>query len=261
MASSPTNAGAAEEPEPEPGPLTSAPSSTFAAAASYDPREFQAPHPDDRGGAGGGGEPTKAKKLHGGAKGKGKGKGGAKAKDDDTHRCGNCDAPDAKSKCMRCCVEYYCGRECQKVSATMAPAGAHSSLMLTIMLALMPSDAPMAARGEARQRHHEALRDGSAWRNDTFLSHQHIPGTPAVAHPPGALEVRRAQEGLPRLRPRRRRPRTAEAALQGGVRGGQVHDLPRAAAQANHPAVRAFVLHGVRGGAAGEGRVGQLSPL
>jgi hypothetical protein len=70
---------------------------------------------------GGGGEPTKLKKLHGGAKAKGKSKGGAKAKDDDTHRCGNCDAPDAKSKCMRCCVEYYCSRECQKVSEGASP--------------------------------------------------------------------------------------------------------------------------------------------
>ena len=123
--------------------------------------------------------------------------------------------------------------------------------MLTIMLALMPSDAPMAARGEARQRHHEALRNGSAWRNDTFLSHQHIPGTPAVAHPPGALEVRRAQEGLPRLRPRRRRPLAAAPALRVGLRGRPVPHLSRAAARAHHAAVRPRVLHGVRDGAAG----------
>ena len=46
--SSGNNLGAAEEPEPEPGP----PSGPFAAAAAapYDPREYQPPHPDDRGG-------------------------------------------------------------------------------------------------------------------------------------------------------------------------------------------------------------------
>ena len=61
------------------------------------------------------------KKGHGAtAKGDGKGgggEGGAKGppKDDGTHRCGNCDAPDAKSKCKGCGVEYYCNRECQTV--------------------------------------------------------------------------------------------------------------------------------------------------
>ena len=114
MASS-SNKGAAEEPEPEPGPPSPSPSFA-AAAASYDPREYQPAHPDDRGGDG------KPAKKGGGAKGKAKGKDGADGKgkgegndDNGTHRCGNCDAPDAKSKCKGCGVEYYCNRECQTV--------------------------------------------------------------------------------------------------------------------------------------------------
>ena len=119
MASSRSNAstpgnGAAEEPEPQPG--ESSPSTT---PASYDPREYQPAHPDDRGGGAGGGKKAAAKK---GAKAKGKGEGSAEGKakgdeddDDGTHRCGNCDAPDAKSKCKGCGVEYYCNRACQTV--------------------------------------------------------------------------------------------------------------------------------------------------
>ena len=109
MASNNSGKGAAEEPEPEPGPPSPSPSpSSSAAAAPYDPREYQPPHPDDRGG--GGGKATKK-----GAKGKAKGEIGKKGKYDGTHRCGNCDAPDAKSKCKGCGVEYYCNRECQTV--------------------------------------------------------------------------------------------------------------------------------------------------
>ena len=121
MASAASNSnsgkGAAEEPEPEPGPpIPSLSSSSSAAAAPYDPREYQPPHPGDRGG-----KPTK--KMWGGATAKGKGggedKGGAKGppKEDGTHRCGNCDAPDAKRKCKGCGVEYYCNRECQTVGS------------------------------------------------------------------------------------------------------------------------------------------------
>ena len=107
-----TGKGAAEEPEPEPDP---APSATAAAAATaaYDPREYQPPHPADRGG-----KPSK-KKGDGAtakAKGDGEGEGGESgAKGDGTHRCGNCDEPDAKRKCKGCGVEYYCNRECQTV--------------------------------------------------------------------------------------------------------------------------------------------------
>ena len=113
MASSPRDStagkGAAEEPEPEPDPP-----SNSSAPASYDPRDYQPPHPDDR--AGGDGKPTqKGGKGPGSAKGKGKGK-------DGTHRCGNCDAPDAKRKCMGCGVERYCGEECQKVRAVRCVA-------------------------------------------------------------------------------------------------------------------------------------------
>ena len=96
--------GAAEESEP--GPAASA-----AATASYDPRDYQPPHPDDRAGADG-----KATKKGAGGKAKpSKGKEvGAKGKED-THRCANCDAPGAKMKCGRCGVERYCDRDCQKV--------------------------------------------------------------------------------------------------------------------------------------------------
>ena len=111
--SSSSDKGAAAKPEPEPGPPSSKLSSS-SAPASYDPRVYQPPHPDDRadGGDGGGNKPTKKK-------GKGKGKGSAKGKgeDDGTHRCGNCDAPDAKCTCKGCGVERYCGKECQAVRA------------------------------------------------------------------------------------------------------------------------------------------------
>ena len=70
MASEESEKGAAEEPEPGP-PSGSTP-------ASYDPRVYQLPHPDDRGD----GTPTK---KGGGSKGRGKGKGKG---GDGTHRCG-----------------------------------------------------------------------------------------------------------------------------------------------------------------------------
>jgi len=99
MASSGTTAGkgAAEEPEPEPGP----PANSSSAPASYNPRDYQPAHPDDREGGGDGKPATKGGK--------------SKGKDDGAHRCGNCDAPDAKRKCKGCGVEYYCNRECQTV--------------------------------------------------------------------------------------------------------------------------------------------------
>ena len=39
-----------------------------------------------------------------------------KGKDDGSHRCANCDKPGAKKKCGRCGVEWYCDRNCQRVS-------------------------------------------------------------------------------------------------------------------------------------------------
>ena len=109
--------GAAGEPEPEPDDA----SSTLA-ASSYDPTIYQRPHPDDRGGGGGG--------KKGGATTKARGKGAAaptdkdkdkegksgKAKEDGGHRCANCDKPGAAKKCRRCGVEWYCDRNCQRVS-------------------------------------------------------------------------------------------------------------------------------------------------
>ena len=74
--------------------------------------------------------PNRKGEAEGKGKGKSKGKSMGKSKvadgaegklkanaedDGDSHRCGNCDAPDAKSKCKGCGVEYYCNRECQTV--------------------------------------------------------------------------------------------------------------------------------------------------
>ena len=104
--------GAAEEPEPEPDGASSSPPS----AASYDPSVYQPPHPDDRGGKKKKSALTKPR-TKATKTAKSKTEDTAKGKDDDdgSHRCANCDKPDAKSKCGRCGVEWYCGRECQKV--------------------------------------------------------------------------------------------------------------------------------------------------
>ena len=88
---------AAEEPEP--------------VRPMYDPHVYQAPHPDDRGDwytCMEGQAPDATSK--GKAKGKSKGKGR-----DETHRCGNCGAPDTTIKCMSCGVEHYCSNNCQAV--------------------------------------------------------------------------------------------------------------------------------------------------
>ena len=104
--------GASEEPEPGPDDASSS-----TAAASYDPADYQKPHPDDRGGAGG--KKVGATKPRGKAKvaptdkakDKGKGKKG-KA----TGRCGNCDAEGAVLRCAQCGTEVYCDVNCQRVS-------------------------------------------------------------------------------------------------------------------------------------------------
>ena len=103
--------GAAEEPEPERSNTSSS-----AATASYDPSDYQKPHPDDR--SGGDGKKGGATKPRGKAKAaptdKAKDTSG-KGEDDGSHRCANCDKPGATKKCGRCGVEWYCDRNCQKV--------------------------------------------------------------------------------------------------------------------------------------------------
>ena len=111
--------GAAEAHEHEQNGASSPPPP----AASYEPPIYQPPHPDDRDGSGGDGKKKKKKsattksgtKLTKTAKGKTEDTAKGKEDDDGSHRCANCDKPDAKSKCGRCGVEWYCGRECQKV--------------------------------------------------------------------------------------------------------------------------------------------------
>ena len=95
------NKGAAEEPEPPPSPSPS--------SASYDPREFQPPHPDDRDNDG---LPSKV------TKGNATTEGGAKGKDKDGVKvCGWCEKEGAPLRCAQCKSEWYCDKECQKVSA------------------------------------------------------------------------------------------------------------------------------------------------
>ena len=103
-----TGTGGAAEPEPEP-PRATQP------AATYNVRDYQNP---DAGAAQDLAKPSKGKSKAKGKAGEGEGQGEGRAKgdeDDGAHRCGNCDAPDAKSKCKGCGVGYYCNRECQKV--------------------------------------------------------------------------------------------------------------------------------------------------
>ena len=96
--------GAADKPESEPDDASSS-----LAASSYDPTIYQRPHPDDRA-DGGGGKSAAVTKADGKTKDKGKGKA------DGGHRCANCDKPGATKKCGRCGVEWYCDRNCQRVS-------------------------------------------------------------------------------------------------------------------------------------------------
>ena len=105
------NKGAAEEPEPPPSP-------SLSSAASYDPREYQPPHPDDRDNDGLPSKVTKGKDTtEGGTKDK---QGAAKGKGaKDPTRCSNCDAKGAVRKCKRCGVEAYCSEECQRVSVVV----------------------------------------------------------------------------------------------------------------------------------------------
>ena len=111
--------GAAEEPEPEPQPDDASPST---AAASYDPADYQKPHPDDRGGGGKKGVATKPRglaKVAPADKARGEDTdGSAKAKSPlSLDHCGNCGVEsDELRKCKQCGVVAYCGEACQKVS-------------------------------------------------------------------------------------------------------------------------------------------------
>ena len=90
--------GVAERPEPEPDYASS---SSATGAASYDPADYQRPHPDDRGGGSGYGKGV-ATKAHGKSKSKSK----AKGSNDGSQRCANCDSPGATAKCGCCGVEW-----------------------------------------------------------------------------------------------------------------------------------------------------------
>ena len=118
--------GAAEEPEPE---LSNASSS--GSRASYDPADYQKPHPDDRGG----GEPA-TKPC-----GKAKNAPTNKARSEDTHgsaktksplsldHCGNCGVEsDELRKCKLCGAVAYCGEACQKVSRQRRAASNRGAL-------------------------------------------------------------------------------------------------------------------------------------
>ena len=100
--------GAAEEPEPEPGDASA---SSASSAVSYNPHEYQLPHPDDR-------DPTKATKGKKATKGGAKSGAGAKGEKSRAAlgRCGNCDAEGAVKKCTQCGTEVYCNKDCQRVS-------------------------------------------------------------------------------------------------------------------------------------------------
>ena len=218
--------------QPPPAVATAAaaaedPTPAIAAAGQYDPREFQNPHPDDAttatGAATTAGRSKTAKTKVGKAAKKGGGKGDA-----DGEPCSNCGTLGASRKCSQCRQTQYCGEECFKVRER-ARTGGRARAVHSAHLIIIPP-----------------------------LSESTTPTTPTQ---PGTLEVRRAQEGLCGVCPGGRRPGAAGPAVQEGGRGGAVPDLPRAAARAHDAAVRSRVLHGVRGGAAVEGRVGDMPAM
>ena len=171
-------------------------------------------------------------------------KGGGKTKGKQTAdiKCANCGSP-ASQRCKGCGMVHYCRKNvfvkdgkqinaCQKVPvapATCTPAGTTTTTIIV----------------------HTHAHRGSPPR----FSHT-LPPPPLPL--PGALAARRPQEGLQGLRARRHRPRAAGTGLQGGGRDGQVPGVPGPATRADAAAVRPLVLHGVRGGAAVEGRVGDV---
>ena len=90
---------------------------------SYDPTQYQRPHPDDR------------KTQHKGEPPKTGAKASPTAKDNPTtdkgngkdppppDLCGWCEKLGAKLRCSQCKLEVYCDRECQRVSGTQLGDG------------------------------------------------------------------------------------------------------------------------------------------
>ena len=175
-----TGTGAAEEPEPEPELSNT---SSSASRASYDPADYQKPHPDDRGGGGGkkgGATKPRVKAKHAPAD-KARGEDtddSAKAKSPlSLDHCANCGVEsDELRKCKQCGVVAYCGEACQKVSRRPRATTTRRLALLRRACRAMPSQ-----------------------RRSSLLP---------ISKPPEALAVR-PQDSLQGLRPRRHRPRAA----------------------------------------------------
>ena len=90
-------------------PSDDTPSRGSAALATYDPRQYQNPHPDDRddGGAGKSKSKNKAKASKDTS---------GKAAADGSHCCYHCGTAGAKSCCGGCHRAWYCGHACQKAA-------------------------------------------------------------------------------------------------------------------------------------------------
>ena len=71
---------------------------------TYNPHEFQRPHPDDRSG------PTGGTAKGSGSKGK------VKNRSTTISSCANCNVQGANMRCGQCSVVTYCGEKCQEVS-------------------------------------------------------------------------------------------------------------------------------------------------
>ena len=124
----------------------------------------------------GGADGTPRKKGEGQVKSKDKAQGKTKdGKGRAVGRCGNCDAEGAKMKCSQCGTEVYCDEKCQRVRGRVSARGGGAMAVPYGALSRPP----------------------------------HRPRSPR----PGALAVRRPQEGVQGLRARRRRPGAAGPAV------------------------------------------------